>query len=288
MTRSALRLAPVPCALVLALAVVAPSAQAAESYDNCTGFIDSLPATISTQGVWCLRKNLTTSMTAGAAITIAANNITIDCNEFKIGGLAAGNGSEAYAIYAEDRMNATIRNCGIRGFARGIWLYGGGGSHNIEHNRLDQNYYAGILINGSDGNRVFDNRVFDTGGSPSGGVAIGIQVDGDAIDNTVNTVFGLQANMIAYGIVVHGIGSEARGNRVRNLLATGTGTARGISAMAANITVTGNRVSNGTLAAGEGIHGAGATTFCNYNTVANYPNPYWSCDYSANNLPVLP
>ena len=25
---------------------------AAEGYDNCTGFIDSLPATVTTQGTW--------------------------------------------------------------------------------------------------------------------------------------------------------------------------------------------------------------------------------------------
>ena len=57
MSRS-FRPALMPATLVLALAAAAPAAQAAESYDNCTGFIDSLPATISTHGVWCLRKNL--------------------------------------------------------------------------------------------------------------------------------------------------------------------------------------------------------------------------------------
>ncbi len=70
-------------------------AHAAESYDNCTGFIDSVPATITTQGTWCLRKNLATNITTGNAITIATNNVTIDCNDFKIGGLAAGSASRA-------------------------------------------------------------------------------------------------------------------------------------------------------------------------------------------------
>ena len=85
----------IPRTALLATAFVAaglasPASTAAESYDSCTGFIESLPATISTQGVWCLRRNLATAMTSGNAITITVNNVTIDCNDFKIGGLAAG------------------------------------------------------------------------------------------------------------------------------------------------------------------------------------------------------
>src|SRR5690606_35329103 len=81
-------------------------AAAAESFDNCSGFIDSVPAVIATQGVWCLRGNLATNIGSGgsSAITIAANNVTIDCNHFKLGGLAAGNGSQADGIHASDRQ----------------------------------------------------------------------------------------------------------------------------------------------------------------------------------------
>lgn len=48
---------PSPVTRYLALALLpamsfAPRLHAAESYDSCTGFIDSIPATISTQGVW--------------------------------------------------------------------------------------------------------------------------------------------------------------------------------------------------------------------------------------------
>src|SRR5262245_20959189 len=78
-------------ALLLSLFVL--PAVAAESYDACAGFIDTVPTTISTQGVWCLRKDLATAVSNGAAISIEANNVTIDCNGFKLGGLAAGPGS---------------------------------------------------------------------------------------------------------------------------------------------------------------------------------------------------
>ncbi len=276
-----------PCALALALAAAASPVQAAESYDNCTGFIDSLPATITTQGVWCVRKNLTTAMSSGSAITIAANNVTIDCNEYKIGGLQAGVGTKTYGIYAESRLNATVRGCGIRGFYRGVWLYGGGG-HLVERNRLDQNYQAGIMINVAEANRVIDNRVMDTGGGTDVVVVQAIFVDGDAIDNTVSTTYGTGANLISYGIVVNDVGSEARGNRVRNLLAQGTGFARGISAMSPSITVTGNRITNAVLVPGEGIYSGSTSTFCTNNTAFNYPVNFFGCDYAAGNLPVVP
>ena len=122
-------------------------AEAAESHDSCTGFIDSLPATIATQGTWCLRNNLSTSIASGTAIRIGANNVTIDCNGFKIGGLAAGPGTETIGIHVSYRLNATVRNCAIRGFNRGIHLSGtGGGGHLIEDNTIDESRTSGISI----------------------------------------------------------------------------------------------------------------------------------------------
>src|SRR4249920_1444376 len=82
-------------------------AHAAQSYDNCTGFITSLPATISTQGTWCLKQDLATAVTTGSAILINTNNVTIDCNDFKLGGLGAGLATLANGIYSLNRVNAT-------------------------------------------------------------------------------------------------------------------------------------------------------------------------------------
>jgi len=79
------------------LAVPSP-ASAAETYDICAGYIESLPATISRQGVWCLRKNLSASIGNGNAITIATNDVTIECNDFRGGGLAAVPTSAALAF----------------------------------------------------------------------------------------------------------------------------------------------------------------------------------------------
>ena len=74
---------------IIALAGVAGamrSAFAAESYDACVGFVDAIPAVITTQGVWCLRKDLATSNSVITAIDIQTSNVTIDCNGFKLGG----------------------------------------------------------------------------------------------------------------------------------------------------------------------------------------------------------
>src|SRR4249920_3646904 len=88
------------------LLVVAPAvSHAAESYDNCTGYIDALPAVIASQGTWCMRHDLTTSISSGNAISVLTNNVTIDCNDFKLGGLAAGAGTTAAGIYAPNRQN---------------------------------------------------------------------------------------------------------------------------------------------------------------------------------------
>jgi len=78
---------------------------------------------ITSQGVYCLNHDLATAMTSGNAIDIQTNNVTVDCNGYKIGGLAAGPSSVAYGIHADTtRQNITIRNCGIRGFVEGIYL----------------------------------------------------------------------------------------------------------------------------------------------------------------------
>lgn len=68
--------------LLFVLLQLPASVWAAESYDNCTGYVDAVPAVITTQGTWCLRQDLATSLTSVTAITISVNNVTLDCNEF--------------------------------------------------------------------------------------------------------------------------------------------------------------------------------------------------------------
>lgn len=219
--------------------LAAGPAEAAESYDNCTNFIDSLPATISTQGVWCLRKNLSTGITSGKAITIAKNNVTIDCNDFKVGGLAAGNSSSTTGIIATGQQNLTVKNCGVRGFRIGIGVSGGAG-HVIENNRLDYNLTTGISVASDVSNTVIrNNRVYDTGGSQSSSEITAIRVvGGDAIDVQDNIIAGVVGTpglkRRVTGILRWNLSStpgsassRITGNSVSSLLATGGGRAVG-------------------------------------------------------------
>src|SRR5881227_2066237 len=112
-------------ATLAAFAGASGPAAAAESYDGCFGFIDALPATITTQGIWCLRQNLDTSATSGNMIDIQTNNVTIDCNGFRLRGSGGGASTTAVGIYATGRLNLAIRHCTIRGFLAGIELTGG-------------------------------------------------------------------------------------------------------------------------------------------------------------------
>ena len=276
-----------PLALIALAWLAAMPATAAESYDNCTGFIDSVPATISTQGTWCLRDDVSTAMTSGNAITVGVNNVTIDCNGFKIGGLGAGASSSARGIGATDRLNVTVRNCSVRGFLLGIELAGAdGGAHLVEDNRFDQNLMAGISIQG-DGNLVQRNRVFDTGGwEISSGAAWGIVGSADIIDNAIEGVSAVGEVAQAWGIDASGRGNEVRGNRVRRIiagLATGA-EAVGIEAQSSGMTLDRNRVHTLPGLPGTGILARGTKSSCTYNVVVDFELGYFGCERTLGNL----
>ena len=207
----------------------APGAFAAESYDNCTGFIDTLPANITTQGTWCLRKDLSTAMTSGAAITINTNNVTIDCNDFKIGGLAAGAGTEAIGIIAESRLNVTVRRCTVRGFSTGVQVRDTGGTI-IEDNRLDSNFFTGVHVSGSD-SVIRRNLIVDTGGSTLTEIVAGIWVfrGVHVVDNTISGVMAAPGSGgYAIGIQMFLGSGSIVGNRIRGLVPDSGGAAYGI------------------------------------------------------------
>ena len=91
-----------PRMLFSVFAVLLFSSMAQAETTECT-VITSLPYTISTQGIYCLKGNLATSMTSGNAIEINTNNVVIDLNGYKLGGLGAGPGTTARGIHAYQR-----------------------------------------------------------------------------------------------------------------------------------------------------------------------------------------
>jgi len=209
--------------LIAILATAAP-ARAADSFEGCSGFIDSVPATINTQGVWCLRGDLATAINSGSAITIAVNNVTLDCNRFKLGGLAAGPASNAVGVFS-DNSNATITNCNIRGFRLGVYVEGGGG-HLIENNRFDNILSTAIAVLGQ-GSTIRDNRIFDTGGStlfPDFAAAIVATGGIDIINNSILFVSANGATTNTSGISASFSGSgSVWNNRISGVAHNGAG-----------------------------------------------------------------
>jgi len=213
--------------LVLAASACLPTPARAE-IQNCIN-ITSLPTVITTQGVYCLKQDLATAISNGTAIEIATNNVTLDCNGFKLGGLGAGLGTQAVGVGANARSNITVRNCNIRGFWLGVALgYGGdpasGPSGNlVEDNRIERSTRIGIYMAG-DSSVVRNNLVSATGMNTGGENAIGIEahMSVDVVDNTIDGVFQTPgAATGVYGILSwFNSGGTLANNRIRNLQAS--------------------------------------------------------------------
>ena len=281
--------------LLLACLLVTPfSARAAQSLDTCVGFIDTVPATISTQGVWCLRHDLSTAITSGHVITINTNNVTIECNHFKLGGLAAGAGTQTNGIYANNRLNATVRHCNIRGFLHGVLLEGTGGGHVVEDNRFDGNTRTGAYVQG-DGSVLRRNQVTATGGSAaSPGNAFGI-LTSDAVDVLDNTVSGVVpsatggGNGWAYGIRTDSNpNGRINGNGVRGLVQLGGGAAYGIYNLdAGRISLRDNDVSGDGSAGSAGLLCNNNSGSARGNTISGFDFAISTCSDSGGNA-VIP
>jgi hypothetical protein len=271
-------------ALLLAGAALLPNAaRAAQSYDSCAGFIDSLPAVITTQGTWCLRKDLSSALASGPAIEAKVNNVTIDCNHFKVGGLAAGDTSTSVGVYSNNRQNITVRNCNLRGFYAGVYLWKGAG-HLVEDNRVDNALAYGIfmLTDFSTSGVIRNNLVYATGGAPIHTTTLGISGVADMIDNTVDGVFSATADGAPIGLDAMGPGTEVRGNRVRGLVPGGSGQAIGLRMMADGIVASGNRFTSETLIPGFAIYGSNHGV-CQDNIASRFATLMQTCQDAGGN-----
>jgi hypothetical protein len=171
------------------------------------GKITSVPIIISAPGVYCVTQKISSTLASGAAITINANSVLLDLNDFAIGNLGAGAGTTAVGIYSVDHQNIHIRNGVLRGFWMGVGLLNGtqtglstalSSGHIVEGIVTDTSYLAGIVVEGPYAT-VKNNKIMNTIGS-----------------NAVNsTLPGAQDNASAI-IVGGGAGINVSGNQVFN------------------------------------------------------------------------
>src|SRR5690606_5376874 len=225
-----------------------------------------------------------TAQASGSAVEIAANNVTIDCNGFKIGGLAAGDASTAAGIHADGYRNAVARNCSIGGFHHGIHLTGGSGTlldstgHLAEDSRIDNSPRTGIRIHPGRGTMVRRERVFDPGGAPDEVYAPGIYAQADVVDNLVARLFATGANGYPRAINVYGGGNLVSGNIAYGMVPSGpSGTGQGIYMGGRGNLARDNHVHLAPSGAGIGIRVTDPFNYCAANTVGGFATPIDGC-----------
>jgi hypothetical protein len=279
--------------LALAWLVSAPRiAHAAESYDNCTGFITSVPAVISTAGTWCLRQDVATAVASGSAIFIGADNVTLDCNNFRIDGQSAGLASQAFGVRAINRLGATVRNCNIRGFYVGVYFTGASGGGNIvENNRLAANTFVGAWIEG-DGSLIRNNQILDTGGSQVKADAYGIYTTYavDIADNAVTDVLARSGgNGGAVGIfTLSNSSGKITGNGVSDVIKDGSGHAVAIRNLSSGrIILRDNNLTSDGSAGSTGVSCSSANGAAKDNVLSSFTTAISVCTDSGGNS-VIP
>ena len=275
---------------LLACGFLAASPAAAETTPPRCIEITSLPvAPITTAGVYCLTKDLATAATSGTTIPIQANNVTIDCNDHKVGGTAAGPGTTAVGIGGSG-ANATVRNCNVRGFYRGVFLSGMAGSgHLVEDNRMDGNTYNAIRVDG-DGSMVRRNVATATGGSTQTANAVAISVNG-SVDVLGNLVAGVSANPVGAGdgtgILAAGApAGSIGGNRIMELAGGSTGSIDGIRVTGSRAVVRGNQLdgdSGAGTGTGTGLRCDDETARAKDNNVIGFSDALLGCGSAGGN-----
>jgi hypothetical protein len=234
--------------------------------------ITSVPCTISSSGSYYLTKNLTST---GTAITISADDVTLDLCGFTLTGPGSGTN---YGIYMNGRKNIEIRNGTIKSFGTdgiydssssggnqrilrvqvignkryGIYLHGS--TNQIKDCVISGNgsSYAGFVygINTAAGCAITGNTVYENGMAATGNVS-GIYT-GSGCKITDNVVYG---NGVSAGGVVYGIncdsGSTITDNSVFSNGSYATNTVYGIYALNSSNTISGNTVhGNGIFSSG--------------------------------------
>jgi hypothetical protein len=206
--------------------------------------INSLPASITAGGNYCLTKDLSTSISSAtevAAIEIRADNVLLDLGGFTISYNPPDSTSVVRAIRTFGvRRSVTVRNGTIKGFIGAVYLIGDNvGLNNagnvVEHLRVQDCLNFGILIYGT-GNIVRDNHVVNTVGRPdvASGIATAIGAFGSGNMVINNDVIGTTSAVtddvsLAQGILFNACNQcVAEKNRIVDTESPNPNSARGI------------------------------------------------------------
>ena len=262
-------------AISLLLAASAASAEVV----NCTP-IETVPLVITTQGIYCLKQDLATSITSGTAILVNTNNVTIDMNGFKLGGLGGGTSTTAYGIATYNRQNVTVRNGTVRGFYNNVYLSGGLG-HIVEDLRLDAARGNGLFLAGI--NLIARNNFITNTGDGAGSSAAGIYVDsGYYLSITGNIIGSVSETSASSGIrVEYAEQSAIERNEIHSIIGAGTRNGIYIGSGVRNV-LRDNIVTTSTGSTGIGAFSSNDACVRNVVT-GTFTTPFTGCETSREN-----
>jgi len=219
----------------------------------CTA-ITAVPATLSSNGRYCLTQDVAMGGTSGTAITIDADAVTLDLQGHTVRGNGAANVSTV-GINVAGHKYFDIGNGSIAGFSRGVAVVADGATRSragVVHDLdVHRSFLYGLLID-CDGCSVRDNAVTDTS-LPAG-------FNGYTVD----------------GIAVEGTGDQVTGNRVYSTR-NANGETIAFAVGAANSTTARNGAFD-THGAGDNAYGfliSGVSSLLVDNTAQGFSTCYW-------------
>jgi len=260
--------------------------------------ITALPATIAAPGVYCLVGNQSVNLASGNAVTIAADDVVLDCVDQTIANTATAPNGNAVGIYLASRRNVVVRNCRITGgFATGIQAYQNNAAANanayltFKDNYIAGPFWYGILAYGS-GIEITGNRIYDIGGR--GSFAMGIRIGGSNLagqprffllrgnlvagtTSTVNNAYGIYSDNSNAAIILE--------NAVSGTTAVSTSyNSYGVRVASGTFNrITDNHVVGSGKANDVGIQSASGTDACHDNFLRNSTTTI-GCDASLGNF----
>jgi hypothetical protein len=268
--------------LALASLLGAPrTGNAADAYANCTGSITTVPVVIDVPGTWCVKQLLYVASASGSAIDIRTDNVTLDCNDFRLLELGDAATNQAYGIHASGRSNLTVRHCDVRGFYFGLYFQFGGAGDLVEDNRFEGNTHVGLQVDADD-SQIRRNRVFDTGGSTVIADVYGIATNNslDIMDNAVSGVAAVAGSSgHAIGIYTSSnVNGSIHGNRVRGLQKDGNGSVFAIGSFGIGyLSMRNNDVVGDTGASTYGIYCASSHGHARDNVISGFGTALSGC-----------
>jgi len=242
-----------------------------------------IPKTIDTPGSYYLTEDISS---AGTAITVAVDDVTIDLAGFALVGPGSGTN---YGIYMDGRSNMEIRNGTVRNFLYGIYENSSSGlGHRVIDVRAISNGSRGIYLSGS--GHLVKSCTAGNNGTSATGTVYGIYA-GSGSTVTGNTAYrnGTVANGTVYGICA-GYGNTVTGNTTYINGGSASGNVNGIYANS-GCTVTGNTAYNNGVGATGNTYGIYLFGNClvDQNTAYNngVTNMYKpaNCTYGVNYAP---